>query len=1064
MKMFYAKPLHRARSILCAAFVWLGHTEAQNFHPHYQDGKIWFKLKNDVPLAASLIPDPNNLPLEEIPFLMKYREEFKIRRLSQPFFAAKDDPGLLRTFLLEFDEYQRVEELIRLMEGIKGVEYAEKVPLDKLFLTPNDPSYSSQWGLAKINAPGAWDFFSAGSTIVIAIVDDAVQRSHPDLQPNLWVNPGEIPNNNVDDDGNGYIDDINGYDVGSNDNNPDPPSSSYGHGTHVAGIASARSNNGVGVASIGFSCKLMCVKATNTASSISNGYGGIVYAAASGAKVINCSWGGPGASTTGQNVINYAWNKGCIIVAAAGNDNVSTPFYPAAYNNVIAVASTSSSDAKSSFSNYGTWIDIAAPGSNIFSTTVNSSYGNMSGTSMASPMVAGLVGLMWSLNPGLPRASIINCLTSTATNINAQNPNFTGQLGAGRINAQAAMQCVAATLNNPPQAEFTANTTTIFAGGSVTFTDLSTFNPTSWSWSFPGGTPSSFNGQNPPAITYNNPGVYNVTLTVSNANGSDTEVKTNYITVNNVPGCTGINYPPPLSWNLVNYYTGSSPGANGWVNGVNSFGDKQKAMYFDASSLPYTHLVDVFIGFGRAYSANPNKIVPIRVYDGTAGPNSPPGAQLGFMNLTMGQIMSAVNAGNYTYADFADPIPLPASKRFFISVDMSNLQWTTTVKDTLSIVSNTDGQTTDYPVWEQQSNNQWYRYGSAGSFNLNISLLIHPFLTSQPAYAMFSQSAATACTGESVTFDASGSVAQTALQWSFPGASPSVVNNNFNPTVFFNTPGTHTVKLYVIGGGCDDLDSAWGTITIFPTPSVSVNATNTEICPGGSVTLTASGASTYTWSPGTSLNTTSGSTVVATPSSTTTYTVTGTSNSCSSSATIQIVVRDLPDANVTTSPTTITCKGTVTFDASQSEDVTTFAWSFPGGTPSSSNASVVEVTYNNEGTFPASLVASNLCGSDNSFSVNVVVNGPCNVGLDESEGITGLQAKPTGTLLWIEGLKQGQPGRLSLINHLGQIVHQINLTGQSSTLVMPSAHLATGIYYLVAEYGSERDISKVIIP
>src|SRR5574343_601748 len=114
-----------------------------------------------------------------------------------------------------------------------------------------------------MNAAGAWNYFSTGSTVKIAIVDDAVERTHPDLSPNLWVNPGEIASNGIDDDGNGYIDDINGYDVGSNDNNPNPPTTSYDHGTHVAGISSARSNNSTGVASIGFSCKLMCVKSTN---------------------------------------------------------------------------------------------------------------------------------------------------------------------------------------------------------------------------------------------------------------------------------------------------------------------------------------------------------------------------------------------------------------------------------------------------------------------------------------------------------------------------------------------------------------------------------------------------------------------------------------------------------------------------------------------------------------------------------------------------------------------------------------------------------------------------------
>ncbi|MCS6982128.1 MAG: PKD domain-containing protein [Flavobacteriales bacterium] len=624
------------------------------------------------------------------------------------------------------------------------------------------------------------------------------------------------------------------------------------------------------------------------------------------------------------------------------------------------------------------------------------------------------------------------------------------------------MQCVAATLNNPPVADFVANATTVAAGGTVTFTDLSTFNPTSWSWSFPGGTPASFSGQNPPAITYNNPGVYDVTLTVSNPNGSDTETKPGYITVTAGASCTAINYPPPSTWTLVNYYTGSSPGSNGWVNGVNMYGDKQKAMYFDASSTAHTHLVDCFIGFGRAYSANPNKIVTIRVYDGTAGPSSPPGAQLGSMTLKMSQIMNDVSAGVYTYADFATPIPLPASRRFFVSVDFSNLQWTTTVKDTLSIVSNTDGQTTGYPVWEMQSDNQWYRYGSSASWNLNISLLIHPFLTSQPALALFSQSAAVACTGEAVQFDATGSIAQDDLEWYFPGASPTVVNDVLTPTVFFHTPGTHNIKLYVVGGGCSDLDSAEGTITVFATPSVDINASTTEICPGASVTLTASGATSYTWSPATGLNTTTGPTVIATPSQTTTYTVTGTSNTCSSTSTVQITVRDLPDANVSHTSLNIQCKESVTFDASQSEDVTSFAWTFTGGTPSSSNASVVVVTYNNEGTFPATLNASNICGSDNSFSVNVVVNGPCNVGLTENQSEKWTVSQIDGFLI-VQGL-QPQPGeKLCLYNALGQRVYERNLGDIGDVLLIPVHHLAAGIYYVVAGPPRNKNVVKAFV-
>src|SRR5690606_22226235 len=141
--------------------------------------------------------------------------------------------------------------------------------------------------LSAIGAATAWNYFSSGSNIVVAIVDDAVETTHSDLSGNIWVNPGEIAGNGIDDDGNGYIDDINGWDIADNDNNPDPPSSDFNHGTHVAGIVSAVSNNNTGVASIGYSCKLMCVRSTLIPTFITHGYEGIVYAANNGADVIN---------------------------------------------------------------------------------------------------------------------------------------------------------------------------------------------------------------------------------------------------------------------------------------------------------------------------------------------------------------------------------------------------------------------------------------------------------------------------------------------------------------------------------------------------------------------------------------------------------------------------------------------------------------------------------------------------------------------------------------------------------------------------------------------------------
>ncbi|MES1219845.1 MAG: S8 family serine peptidase, partial [Bacteroidota bacterium] len=743
-----------------------------------------------------------------------------------------------------------------------------------------------------------WDYFSTGSNVVIAIVDDAVSRNHSDLSPNLWVNPGEIAGNGIDDDGNGFIDDINGYDVADNDANPNPPSLAFDHGTHVAGIASAATNNNNGISSIGYSCKLMCVKASNTPSLITNGYDGIIYAANSGANVINLSWGSSSFSTTAQNIINYARSKGCIIVAAAGNDNVSTLFYPAAYTGVISVAATAPGDTKASFSNYGNWITVSAPGLNIYSTLPGDTYGNLSGTSMASPLVAGLVGLMRSLNPGMPAADLINCLKTTATNIDALNPTYTGQLGTGRIDAEAAMQCVNASLSLPPVADFSASYTTISAGGSVTFSDLSTYSPTNWTWTFAGGTPATYTGQNPPAITYNTAGVYTVSLTVSNTNGSNAKTRTSYITVNPPSSCTTVNFPAPVGWSFFNYYVGGGGvGQNGWINGMNVNLEKQKAMYFDVSATPATYLTRTLIGFGLAYSATPSKVVPINIYDGTSGS---PGALLGTATTTMGQIMDDVDNSAYTEIPFYTPVALPASKKFFVSVDLTNLCWSVGCKDTLNILSNANGQTTPTLAWEQLSDNTWHAYSSGGvTYNLDVSLIIHPYVTNQPAIATFTSSLTTICEGNSISLNAAGSTHDDSLSWHIPGASPSDISSDLTPTVFFPNSGVYPVTLYVIGGGCADFDSVLTNITVNPKPTVSVSISKNPICDGETVTLTASGAASYSWSPGTALNAVTGSVVMANPSSSTTYQVQGTQAGCTNSTPIPIDVNPVIPASVT---------------------------------------------------------------------------------------------------------------------------------------------------------------------
>ncbi len=403
----------------------------QTLNYDYQDGIVVFQLKEKAKIINTVSPKSRVVDFRTEPVfreISKY-EILEVLRLHPDI----KDEKLKRTYQIQLRNMYEVYDVIRILTLHPSVEYAEMKELHRTFLTPNDlgpnatntagtSPTNNQWSLHKIQAQQAWDIGTGNSNVIVAVTDDAFKIDHVDLI-NKLVNP---------------------YDAVTQSNNPSPCGSNNGnHGTHVAGTVGAQTNNGTGVASIGFNVSIMPIKIGNCNNQLTHGYEGITYAANNGAHVVNMSWGGGGFSNYGQNVCNFAWNQGTILVAAAGNNNASTVFYPAGYNNVIAVASTTPTDARSSFSQYGTWINIAAPGSNIRSTYATSTYSSISGTSMASPHVAGLMGLMRSVAPNATNTQLINCLYSGAENINAQNPNFIGQLGAGRINAFNSMVCAA---------------------------------------------------------------------------------------------------------------------------------------------------------------------------------------------------------------------------------------------------------------------------------------------------------------------------------------------------------------------------------------------------------------------------------------------------------------------------------------------------------------------------------------------------------------------------------------------------------------------------------------------
>ncbi|MBC7258550.1 MAG: S8 family serine peptidase [Chloroflexi bacterium] len=316
--------------------------------------------------------------------------------------------------------------------------------------TPDDAQFGAQWALTKIRAPEAWDIFTGSPEVVIAVLDTGADLNHPDLQGNLWQNFGEIPDNGVDDDGNGYVDDRWGWDVIHHDG---LPMDDHGHGTHVAGIIGARGNNGIGVAGVLWRCRLIPVKVLG--SSGSGDYAGVAdgvyYAAKNGARVVNMSFAGSDYSQLLQDVINdVARRYDVVFVAAAGNcasggtgcGSVNPIMYPAAMENVVSVAATDSADQRGAFSEYNAFVDLAAPGVSIYNTTRGGSYGNKSGTSMASPHVAGLAGLIRALRPAWNREQVEAHMKATAAKVggilydeNGRNDYY----GYGRIDAAAAL-------------------------------------------------------------------------------------------------------------------------------------------------------------------------------------------------------------------------------------------------------------------------------------------------------------------------------------------------------------------------------------------------------------------------------------------------------------------------------------------------------------------------------------------------------------------------------------------------------------------------------------------------
>lgn len=388
----------------------------------------------------------------------KYGVESQQPLLSSSICLSKHSSNLQRTYLLRFLVTADLAVLKAAFEEstlIEEVAYNYLRPTLADEIVPDDPKYSEQWSLPLIKMQQAWAIEKGNREVVIAIIDSGIDYRHDDLASKIWINPGEIPDNGLDDDGNGYIDDVHGWDFTDAPNlqaegdfieGDNEPIDESGHGTHVAGIAGAMPNNGIGIAGVAWNCPLMAVRAGLSLGGGSrmqddDSAAGIVYAADNGASIINMSWGSAQHSFVIQDAIDYAHARGVVLIAAAGNSNEAESIFPAGYRKVISVASTNQHKQRFYKSNFGASVDIGAPGNAILSTQIRNDYRILTGTSMAAPHVAGVAALIRAKRPTFIHEEIRQILINTADVVlqkdgDEPDPKLAG---AGNLNAERAL-------------------------------------------------------------------------------------------------------------------------------------------------------------------------------------------------------------------------------------------------------------------------------------------------------------------------------------------------------------------------------------------------------------------------------------------------------------------------------------------------------------------------------------------------------------------------------------------------------------------------------------------------
>jgi len=850
----------------------------------YSQTECYVRLKRNVTQDVDFDRIKQLLEQLSFPYAIQLKESFKVSKSE----------ALQRTYRVKCNETGVLDSLMLQLSKKGEVEYAEHIQFAQRFITPNDllpntVGANGQWYLYKVRAQQAWDLQTGDSTIQVAICDDAFDINHPEMQG--VFKPG--------------------IDVAEFDTDVTPPTSAFDHGTFIAGLIAANTNNNAGIASLAYGVKIIPIKIANDFDPTQASYGleGINEAVNRGADVINVSWGFTVLSQSLLSVVENALVSGIPIIAAAGNSGDVSVNYPAGCVGVISVASTTNTDSRSNFSTYGSSIDISAPGSSLYSTKPGGLYTVKSGTSFSAPLVTAAVALMLSQNRNLSNEDIISCLRSGADNIDIFNPTAQGLMGAGRLNVQQSLNCL------------------IQANAQYDGEVLSILNPTL----------SSCNTNFVPVVRIRN-------------NGSQpiTSFEVTYQLDNNFPlqyNWTGNLVQGQIA--LITLGTLSAPIGNhslkiNLVSTLNQtqtdayLGNNQKIQYFQivsstGQSLPFNENFESGTFVTNNWSIE--NVSSDFTWEVAAVNGNTPGntaARLPYYIDYQTDTRDYLTTPTFNFSGY---------ESIQLDFDLAYKERTFGITDSLILSISTDCganwiRLMQLPNYEDPSGGlitsvtgsdffvpqfaaDWcgLDYALCRSFNLtnfigftnvrfrfegyngngnnvyidNIS--ITGVSANLPPIANFNASGNQAvCQNRQITFSNTSLNIPTSYQWFFEAGTPAT-STATNPTITYNTAGSYEVKLVATNqNGADSLVIV-NFVTIYPLPTVVATATPDSICRGSSATLTASGAIQYLWNTGSGLSTLIGASIPAAPFNSANYSVTGvTTEGCTALGTTSLLV------------------------------------------------------------------------------------------------------------------------------------------------------------------------------